>query len=178
MNWRQISILLAASAILPAGSVAADQLNTSSTSVNQKHTFVRYGKIAQASLDAPYSKMGRRRKEGMNKMFQELNLSPEQQESIKAIREESKQNNSSLRQEMRQAQEEMRKLMAISDTSDSKLRQQHEQIQSLKQKLGTQRFETMLKIRQVLTPAQRTKMAQLKQQRWQNRRERRESRRR
>ncbi len=172
MNWRQISILLAASVILPAGSVAAaQQLNTSSTSVTQTNTFVRSGKIAQASPDGSGFKGRRRRKGGMKQIFQQLDLSTEQQERIKAIRQESKQNNSSLRQEMKQAQEKMRKLM-VSDTSDSELRKQHEQIQSLKQKLGNQRFETMLKIRQVLTPEQRTKMAELKQQRWQKRRER------
>ena len=176
MNWRQTSILLAASVILPAGSVvAAQQLNTSSTSVTQTSTFARSRKIAQASPDAPGFKMGRRGKRGMKQIFQKLNLSTEQQERIKAIREESKQSNSSLRQEMRQAREEMGKLMA-SDTNDDELKQQHEKIQTLKQQLGTQRFETMLKIRQVLTPEQRTEMAELKQQRWQNRRERMDSR--
>ena len=174
MNWRQISILLAASIILPAGSVAANQINTSSTRVTQT-SIMRSGKIAQASPDTPGFKMGRPGKRGMAKMFQELNLSTDQQERIKAIRQESKENNSSLRQEMRQAREEMGKLMA-SDTSDSELKQQHEKIQSLKQQLGTQRFETMLKIRQVLTPEQRTKMAELKQQRWENRRQARGSR--
>lgn len=170
MNWRQISTLLAASVIIPAGSVTAQQLNTSSTSVSTTGTFVSSGKIAQASSDAPRFKMGRRGKGGMKKIFQQLNLSSEQQERIKAIRQESKESNSSLHQEMMQAKEEMNKLMATSNTSDSELRQQHEKIQSLKQQLGNKRFETMLKIRQVLTPEQRTKMAELTQQRWQSRR--------
>ena len=171
MNWRQISILLAASAILPAGSVAA-QVSTSSTSVNTTRTFMHSENIAQASPDAPGFKVGRRGKRGMKQIFQKLNLSPEQQERIKKIHQESKESSSSLRQEMRQTQEEMGKLMARSDISDGELRQQHEKIQSLKQQLGTQRFEAMLKIRQVLTPEQRTKMVELKQQRRQNRRER------
>lgn len=174
MNWRQISILLATSVILPVGSVTAQQLNTSSTRVTQTSSIISSGKIAQASSDAPGFRKGRRGKRGMKKIFQELNLTTEQQERIKAIRQESKENNSSLRQEMRQAKEEMGKLMA-SDTNDSELRQQHEKIQSLKKELGNKRFETMLKIRQELTPEQRTKMAELKQQRRKNRRQRWES---
>lgn len=172
MNWRQISVLLAASAILPAGSVTANQLNISSTSVSQSNTSVRSGKIAQASSDTPNFKRRRRGKGGMKKIFEQLNLNTEQQERIKAIRQESKENNSSLRQEMRQAKEEMRKLMIQNASSDSTLRQQHEKIQNLKKELGNQRFETMLKIRQVLTPEQRSKMAELKQQRRQNFRKR------
>lgn len=177
MNWRQISILLATSVVLPVGSVTAQQLNTSSTRVTQTSSIVRSEKIAQASSDAPDFRKGRRGKRGMKKIFQELNLTTEQQQRIQAIRQESKENNSSLRQEMRQTKEEMRELMA-NDTSDNELRQQHEKIQNLKKELGNQRFETMLKIRQVLTPEQRTKMAELKQQRWEKRRQRWESRRR
>jgi len=45
------------------------------------------------------------------------------------------------------------------------LRQQHQEVQGLRNQLDNQRFETMLEIRQVLTPEQRTKMAELMEKR-------------
>jgi len=45
------------------------------------------------------------------------------------------------------------------------LRQQHQEVQGLRNQLDNQRFETMLETRQVLTPEQRTKMAELMEKR-------------
>jgi len=58
---------------------------------------------------------------------------------------------------------EMRSLMA-SDASSEQLREQHQKIRDLHQQMGDQRFETMLQIREVLTPEQRQQMQQLMEQ--------------
>ena len=68
-----------------------------------------------------------------------------------------------MREELQQARDQMRSLM-VADTNSDELRQQHQQIQTLHQQLGTQRFETMLQVREVLTPEQRSQMAELMQQ--------------
>ncbi|NEP01642.1 MAG: Spy/CpxP family protein refolding chaperone [Symploca sp. SIO2E9] len=95
--------------------------------------------------------------------LQELDLSAEQSERIKAIRQQSRQEMESRYQEMQEAREQMQSLMAGNATREQ-LRQQHQQLQNIRQELGNQRFETMLDIREVLTPQQRAQMAELAQQ--------------
>ena len=93
-----------------------------------------------------------------------LDLSPEQSEQIQAIREQSRQTMEPLREQMQQAREQLRSLMASNTATDDDLRAAHEEVQNLHQRLGSQRFETTLKIRQVLTTEQRTQMAELMEQ--------------
>ena len=57
----------------------------------------------------------------------------------------------------------MRSLLA-SNASEEQLRKQHQNIQGLRQQLGNNRFETMLQVREILTPEQRTQMAELMEQ--------------
>ncbi len=93
----------------------------------------------------------------------ELDLTPEQSEQIETIRQQSQADTEPLRQEFQQAHEQMRSLLAGNANSDE-LRQQHQQIQTLHQQLGDRRFETMLEVREILTPEQRSSWAELIQQ--------------
>ncbi|NEO33536.1 MAG: Spy/CpxP family protein refolding chaperone [Symploca sp. SIO3C6] len=95
--------------------------------------------------------------------LQELDLSAEQSERIQAIREQSRQEMESRYQQMQEAREQMQSLMT-GNASREQLRQQHQRLQNLRQELGNQRFETMLDIREILTPQQRVQMAELAQQ--------------
>ncbi|MCG5058230.1 MAG: Spy/CpxP family protein refolding chaperone [Limnoraphis sp. WC205] len=105
----------------------------------------------------------------MGRMFEQLNLSAEQQQQIDSIKEQRKASSEGLRQQMQAAMEQMRSLQA-SNASADQLRQQHQQIQQLHQQMGNQRFEAMLEIREVLTTEQRAKLAELKPERnWQGR---------
>jgi periplasmic protein CpxP/Spy len=109
----------------------------------------------------PAGKMHRR---GMGEQWgKELNLTTQQQAQIKTIRDQEKTASESLRQQMRTAREQLGTLMA-GNASDAQLRQQHDQVRQLAQQLGDRRFDTMLKIRSVLTPEQRTKAAELMKQ--------------
>jgi periplasmic protein CpxP/Spy len=98
------------------------------------------------------------------KMFQQLNLTADQQAQIKSIREQSKTSSQGLRQQFKTAREQLKTLLASNDSSDNAIRQAHQQVQTLGQQMGEQRFESMLKIRSVLTPEQRTKLAELHKQ--------------
>jgi Spy/CpxP family protein refolding chaperone len=100
---------------------------------------------------------------GMKKVIEQLNLTPEQSQQIDAIHEQFRSDNETLYQEMRTNHQEMRSLLA-SDASEEQLRQQHQKNQSLRQQLGNNRFETMLQVRKILTPEQRTQMAELMEQ--------------
>ena len=147
------SLLIAAAAILiPMGSALA----LTETQFNSPEI------VAQRS-----SQRGNNRSEGPRdgRWMEELDLSPEQSESIEAIREDSKQAMEPLREELQQAREEMQSLMASDTATTDQLRQQHQQVQDLIQQLGDERFETMLSIREELTPEQRAQMAALMEQR-------------
>jgi Spy/CpxP family protein refolding chaperone len=99
----------------------------------------------------------------MERLFEQLDLTPEQSEQIDTIQQQSQADTESLRQELQQAHQQMRSLMA-GNTNVDELRQQHQELQTLHQQLGDQRFETMLKVREVLTPDQRSQMSDLIQQ--------------
>lgn len=93
-----------------------------------------------------------------------LDLTPEQASKIEQIRTQSKQANEGKREAMRAARDKMKSLMA-GNASEAELLAQHRVLQGLQQEMSDARFQTMLAIRQELTPAQRTKMAELKGQR-------------
>ncbi len=101
------------------------------------------------------------RRQKIERMMQQLDLTPEQTQQINTIREQSRSEYEALKPEIRANQQQMQSLLA-SDASNRELRQQYQQMQRLYQQMGDRRFETMLQIREVLTPEQRAKMAQLR----------------
>jgi Spy/CpxP family protein refolding chaperone len=114
--------------------------------------------ISQRPLDTRSSNYSRDQR--IERMLQQLDLTPEQEAQITTIREESRDESEALKQKMRTNQQQMKSLLA-NDASSEELRQQHRQIQNLAQQIGDRRFEAMLQIREVLTPEQRAQMAQL-----------------
>ncbi len=102
---------------------------------------------------------------GGERWISELNLTADQQQQIEQIRQSSQGEFERLREQTRQAHEQMRQLMS-SNASDSQLRNQHRQLQELNQQMSNLRFEQMLKIRAVLTEAQRRQLGENMQQRW------------
>ena len=96
----------------------------------------------------------------MRRIFEQLDLTPEQTQRIRDVRQQSRQSTQDLRQQIQAAHDQMRSLMASNASSDQ-LRQQHQRIQALRQQMANQRFEMLLLVREELTPAQRTKLAEL-----------------
>lgn len=92
-----------------------------------------------------------------------LNLSQEQIQKIREIRGQYQERLDDQRQAVRQAQGELKQAMA-SNASAEQIRQRFEQLQTLKQKLADTRMESMLAVREVLTPEQRQKLNQAMQQ--------------
>jgi len=102
--------------------------------------------------------------------FEAIDLSDAQLQQIRAIREQARETLQPLHQQLRQERQTLRDLMA-SDVAAAELRSHHDSVQTLQQQLGDQRFETMLAIRDVLTPEQRATLAELAEQRrqqWQD----------
>lgn len=105
---------------------------------------------------------------GGPRWIEALDLSEDQITQIQAIRAAARDEMQPLRDDLRAARAAMHDLMA-SDATAETLRTQHEEVQALQQALGDARFEVMLETREVLTPEQRRELAQLLEERRDNR---------
>jgi Spy/CpxP family protein refolding chaperone len=108
----------------------------------------------------------RRPDRGKARLIQELNLTPEQTQQIQAIQNQYQDQISQRRQAVRQARQELLDLMA-GTASEAQVREKYRQVETLKQQASQTRFDSMLAMREVLTPEQRRQFAE----RMQNRRE-------
>ena len=150
MNWR-IPAITAAMLILPLGTYAAQP-----NSHNEGSTMEW-----SQSQNKHGNKMGRRG--GIGKLMQQLDLTSEQSAQIEAIQEQSQNEKQALWQQMQTNRQAMQSLLS-SNASTEELRATHQDTQNIQQELSNNRFETMLEIREVLTPEQRTQMAELMSQ--------------
>jgi periplasmic protein CpxP/Spy len=97
-------------------------------------------------------------------MFEKLNLSAEQKQKIQAVRDRYKDQISQRMQAVRQGRQELQTMMS-GTANTSQIREKHRQIMGLRQQLEEVQFESTLSMREVLTPEQRSQLAQLMQQR-------------
>ena len=97
-------------------------------------------------------------------MFDQLNLSADQKQKMQAVRDRYKDQVSQRMQAVRQARQELETMMA-GTANASQMREKHRQIIGLRQQLEEVQFESTLAMREVLTPEQRSQLAQMMQQR-------------
>ena len=95
----------------------------------------------------------------MPRWIGQLNLTPQQAQRMQNIQNQYKGRMEQSVRAMRQAQIELRDLMA-SDAASNVIRQKHRQVENLRQEVSNLRFESLLEMREVLTPAQRRQFAQ------------------
>lgn len=159
MNWRKLSVIAAAAVILPISAYSV-QVNSQPQGSRFDSPSARSARIAQ--------RPGHQRHHGFSeRLIEELDLSDNQAEQIKEIYEQSRQEMVSLHEEAKEAKSDMQELWS-GNSSESQLRRQHDKVQDIHQKMGSQKFDTMLKVRRILTPEQREKMAELQQRRHRN----------
>ena len=120
-----------------------------------------YNKLSEKVSQGRQSQESQGSPEGI---FQQLNLSEEQTEKIIAIRNQHQQDMSDSLEKLRGAQEELNN-MIISSSSDNQLREKHTEVLLLRKELAELQFNTILKMREVLTPEQLEQWSQLMQQR-------------
>lgn len=104
------------------------------------------------------------RQRGKEGLFQQLNLSQTQMQQMQQIRAKYKDQLNQQRQAVRQARQELTNLMAGSASADQ-IRAKHRQMTELRGRMEETQFNSMLEMREILTPEQRTKLSQLMQQR-------------
>lgn len=93
-------------------------------------------------------------------LFQQLNLSERQKQKIKRIRQQYQAQIVQLKENLQLAQQQLAAMMAGTD-SVMVIRAKHEEIAELRQQLATLHFESMLATREILTPQQRQKFAEI-----------------
>ena len=93
-----------------------------------------------------------------------LGLSQAQKTQLKALRRARRDKLQIARNDLQDARGDLRDLMASGNASDDQLRAQHAQVEKLQAALEEQRFQSILEVRDILTPAQRKKMRELMQQ--------------
>lgn len=145
MKRTTLSLLVAAGLIVPIlGGLTASQL--------------------QAEVDDRASFRRDDRGDRVERLITELELTDTQVEQIQTIRQEARDEMETLHTTLRAEHQALHTLMA-GDATETELRTQHEQVQSLHQAVANQRFNTMLAVRAVLTPEQRSELAALMEQR-------------
>ena len=97
-------------------------------------------------------------------VFQQLNLTQEQADKIVGIRQQHQQKITQSLEKLRGLQEELNQ-MIITNNTDNQLRQKHGEVLQLRKELSELQFNTILKIREVLTPEQLQQWSKLMQQR-------------
>lgn len=94
------------------------------------------------------------------RFLKQLNLTPDQLQKLKAIRDRDLASIRELAEQSRQANQELRELLAGTASSDA-IRVKHNQVLKLQQELRQQHFERMLAMRDILTPQQRAQLNEI-----------------
>jgi periplasmic protein CpxP/Spy len=112
----------------------------------------------------PVPRSGERRARRADNLLEQLNLTDAQKRQIAAIRQKYQGQMKQLREGLRSDRQELESLMA-GNATDGQIRAKHQEIERSRQKLSDLRFQSLLEMRQVLTPDQRSKFARLMQER-------------
>lgn len=102
------------------------------------------------------------------KMMKELDLTSEQIEKIKAIKEEERKDRQADRGQRKKLKASMHQ--AIIDLNDVELRKAHNQLEKIRSSNSNKRFESLLKVLKILTPEQRKEFAELQKKHKERRR--------
>ena len=141
MLMRRVSIL------------AVAMIALSSTVALSKPTLLSRQVIAQTPTSVPRTNGSK-----SGGWLKDLNLTSEQLQQIKQIRNQSKQQIAEKSQVIRQGQQELPDLIA-GTASKEQVRDKYNQLKLVKQQLADVQFENTLAIREILNPEQRLKFA-------------------
>ncbi|OKH21192.1 hypothetical protein NIES593_16370 [Hydrococcus rivularis NIES-593] len=130
--------------------------------------------LASSSWQLPIAQMSRQvpvKDENKGRLLEQLNLTNDQKQQIASIRQKYRGQIEPLQDNAQAAQEELFNMM-VGTESEKAIRTKRQEVVQLRQKLGDLRFESMMEMREVLTPEQRTQLLQMLQARrddWRNR---------
>jgi periplasmic protein CpxP/Spy len=99
------------------------------------------------------------RSQKLGQLFQNLNLTPEQTQKLKSIRQEYKNPIREQQRNLREARQAMQQMIG-SNAPASNVLSKFQEVQQMQQSLNQLRFKSLLAMREVLTPTQRQQLAQ------------------
>lgn len=108
----------------------------------------------------------------MGDPIRELNLSPEQREKIRTIREETKEERAAINQRLRQTHEALEEALDSDNPNDAVIEQRLRDVAAAQAASMRMRVLTEVKVRRVLTPEQLSTLRNLRQNARELRRER------
>jgi Spy/CpxP family protein refolding chaperone len=103
--------------------------------------------------------------EEVNKMQDELGLSQQQRDALKSHKVRHRQGMSGLREELKQKQQELREEMQKSDFDAGRVRMINDEIKRLHNEMSDERIEGVVEVRKILTPEQFSRFQRLKESR-------------
>ncbi len=101
---------------------------------------------------------------GPEKLMEQLNLTEEQVNELNSIRQKYRPQMEQLWEKMQTIRQDLRQMMQ-GNTSTADIRAKHQEVISLDQQIHNLRFESMLEMRETLTPEQRAQFAELMEER-------------
>ncbi|HAC63967.1 MAG TPA: hypothetical protein DCF68_10620 [Cyanothece sp. UBA12306] len=109
------------------------------------------------------------RRRGAEKLMEQLDLSDTQIQQLNTVRQKYRPQLEELRKKIQGTRQELGQMIQ-GNASSTDLTKKHQELTNLDQKMHNLRFQSMLEMREILTPEQRVRFAQLMQQRRENRR--------
>lgn len=106
---------------------------------------------------------------GFKQILKQLDLTKEQQEKLKALKDDDGEDWKKTRAEMKENRDKMKEAFK-SSSSEADVRKLHESIKATRIQKMDRRFDKMMKIRSVLTPEQRVKFIELQDKQFAKRR--------
>ncbi len=113
---------------------------------------------------------GKRGKERHEKLRQELNLTPEQEEKMTSLRQQQKKAREEKRAQVDKAQAEFRAAMDNPKSTDAELTKKFEVLEKAQAEMRRSHFTSMLAVRGILNEEQRVQFNE-KRSHWRERRE-------
>jgi len=102
-----------------------------------------------------------KREERIVKIRQQLNLDPEQDKQLQALREEFKKQSQELKESMRAKRKELKKELQKEELSMERIHQLHAELKALLGQREDHRLKGILEARKILRPDQLTKFIEL-----------------
>ena len=98
------------------------------------------------------------RQEMRQKLFQQVQATPEQQAKISEIFDASQKNKTPLKEQLHTQEHQLHQLLVSKDATNEQIIKQSHQVGQAREKLMDEHMNTMLQVRSILTPAQRQLM--------------------
>ena len=122
-------------------------------------------------------KMGMDKKawqEKVEKMYDQLELNEQQREALKAQKVKHREEQKAMREKLQAKREALREELQKEAFDKKKVKALNEDVKNIQNQMSDQRLESVIGVREILTPEQFSKFNEKKEEHWKKREERRD----